>query len=256
MLPLRIRAELDDVLDVVILSQAGTSGEPGITITQRRVEEPVVPKLSEVDTLNSNTEADSNSTKSLETDMKDLPVKEDGTDCPVVVESQGECIPRDESKSSEKSTTPESEGLAAALAKAVKEDAVIQVMLGYMYFSGNGVLQDYTEAFDWYFKAASQGHAAAQYNLGKMYYDGNGTPQDYAKAFEWYHKAASQGYASAQCNLGEMYYDGNGTLQDYAKAFEWYLKAANQGEAVAQYNLGQMYHEGNGVPQDYSKAID
>ena len=43
-----------------------------------------------------------------------------------------------------------------------------------------------------------------------MYVDGQGVPQDYEQAFKWYTKAAEQGYAQAQNNLGVCYQGGKG----------------------------------------------
>ena len=37
---------------------------------------------------------------------------------------------------------------------------------------------NYTEAANWYRKAAEQGHANAQYKLGMCYENGRGVPQD------------------------------------------------------------------------------
>ena len=53
-------------------------------------------------------------------------------------------------------------------------------------------------------KAAEQGNAAAQYELGDMYYWGQGVPRDYTEAMKWYRKAAEQGFAAAQYELGVM----------------------------------------------------
>ncbi len=66
-----------------------------------------------------------------------------------------------------------------------------------------------------------------------MYTEGQGVRQDYQQAFAWYQKAAEQGNAGAQNNLGLMYYNGKGVEQDYIKALEWYQKAAEQGDAKA-----------------------
>jgi uncharacterized protein len=41
---------------------------------------------------------------------------------------------------------------------------------------------DYATAMSLRRPLADQGNAAAQYNLGWMYYDGRGVPQDYAQA--------------------------------------------------------------------------
>lgn len=49
---------------------------------------------------------------------------------------------------------------------------------------------------------ANQGNVEAQFVLAGIYFKGNGIPQDYIKAFEWYQKAADQGHAQAQNNLG------------------------------------------------------
>jgi TPR repeat protein len=43
-----------------------------------------------------------------------------------------------------------------------------------MYDNGQSVLKDYTEAENWYRKAAEQGHVGAQYNLGLTYSKGKG----------------------------------------------------------------------------------
>lgn len=50
----------------------------------------------------------------------------------------------------------------------------------------------------WLTKAAEQGDTAAQCNLGYCYYRGQGVEQDYQKAIEWYTKAAEQGFESAK----------------------------------------------------------
>jgi TPR repeat protein len=99
-------------------------------------------------------------------------------------------------------------------------------------------------------KAAEAGDAVAQYNLGLMYHDGEGVPEDYAEAFKWFRKAAEQRYAKAQYSLGDMYYKGRGVPQDIAEAMKWYRKAAEQGHALAQVTLGASYSVGRSVPKD------
>ncbi|KAF9349182.1 hypothetical protein BGX26_012506 [Mortierella sp. AD094] len=123
---------------------------------------------------------------------------------------------------------------------------------GLTYFLGKSVVQDYPKAKEYFFIAASLGHAGAQYHLGCIYEKG----QNYIKAVEWYQKASSQGNSDAQNVLGDMYYFGREVIQDYSKAIELYQEGANQGNADAQNNLGSMYREGYGVVQDNSKAIE
>ncbi|MFZ2168120.1 MAG: tetratricopeptide repeat protein, partial [Methylococcaceae bacterium] len=57
--------------------------------------------------------------------------------------------------------------------------------------------QDYNQAVAWYRKAAEQGHAKAQFNLGVMYKKGQGVPQDYAQAYMWLNLAAAKGLENA-----------------------------------------------------------
>ncbi len=111
-----------------------------------------------------------------------------------------------------------------------------QYNLGYCYFYGNGVAQDYREAVKWYRLAAEQGYANAQFNLGYSYAHGEGVTQDYREAVKWYRLAAEQGIAEAQYNLGYCYDQGNGVIQNWEEAYFWYLIAAANGSETAKSN--------------------
>lgn len=89
-------------------------------------------------------------------------------------------------------------------------------------------------------EAAEQGLAYSQYVLGGIYYSGDGVIQDYAEAVKWFRKAAEQGEVYAQYNLGWMYETGTGVSQDYAEAVQWYGKAAKQGDANAKLRLKEI----------------
>ena len=97
---------------------------------------------------------------------------------------------------------------------------------------------------------AEQGNSSAQLSLGWIYFLGEGLPQDYNEAVKWFRKAAKQGDAEAQRVLGVMYINGHGVLQDYEEAVRWYREAAEQGDAMAQGILGVLYINGLGVLQD------
>ena len=121
------------------------------------------------------------------------------------------------------------------------------------------VMQHDTKLLEWFLKVAEQaeqGNVDAQSNLGDLYRNGEGVIKNYSKAFEWYLKAAEQGNMDAQSNLGDLYRNGQSVIKNYSKAFEWYLKSAEQGVSCAQNNLGKLYECGNGVTQDYSKAFE
>lgn len=53
-------------------------------------------------------------------------------------------------------------------------------------------------------------------------WEGDGVPQDFKEAFKWYRLAANQGDADAQYNLGFVYEYGDGVAQDYVQAYLWY----------------------------------
>ena len=57
---------------------------------------------------------------------------------------------------------------SADLVKAQAGDPMGQYNLGWCYYYGNGVNQDYKEAVKWWTKSAEQGHAAAKEALERM----------------------------------------------------------------------------------------
>jgi Sel1 repeat len=73
---------------------------------------------------------------------------------------------------------------------------------------------------------AKAGDPKAQYTLGYHYYLGKGIAQDYAQAAVWWKKSADQGYAYAQNNLGVLYNSGRGVPQSYSDAYFWQNLAA------------------------------
>ena len=60
-----------------------------------------------------------------------------------------------------------------------------QTYLGFMFETGRGVPQNYTEAAMWYRRAAEQGDSLAQYSLGLLYDKGQGVPRDIVEAGKW-----------------------------------------------------------------------
>jgi TPR repeat protein len=64
-------------------------------------------------------------------------------------------------------------------------DPAAQSYLGFMFETGRGVPQNYTEAAMWYRRSAEQGDSLAQYSLGLLYDKGQGVPQDVVEANKW-----------------------------------------------------------------------
>ena len=144
--------------------------------------------------------------------------------------------------------------LSACQLAAKNGEADAQKELGSLYFTGEGVQQDFAQALHWYTLAAEQGHPVATYNIGVLHDKGLGLKKDYKEAGKWYRKSADMGYSTAQYNLGIMYEYGQTVETDHARAMKLYLKAAEQGEAAAQFAIGLMYDKGTGVDKDPTQA--
>ena len=94
------------------------------------------------------------------------------------------------------------EELSRLRTKAEQGDTVSQFKLGNIYYNGKNVPINYTEALQWYKKAALQGHADAQFNLGLMYDKGHiGIPKNNENAYIWYKFASEQGNGDAKNNF-------------------------------------------------------
>ncbi|MNL84781.1 Localization factor PodJL [compost metagenome] len=76
--------------------------------------------------------------------------------------------------------------------------------------------------------------------MGIFFHLGEGVAQDYAEAFRFVKLAAEQGLTEAECNLGVMYLRGLGVAQDYAKAARWYERAAAKGDENAKGALAKI----------------
>ena len=109
---------------------------------------------------------------------------------------------------------------------------------------------DYATASREFAAAAEAGLDLAQYNLGILYYSGQGVDQDFSLAFKWTEAAALQGHVDAQFNLGILYIEGTGVDEDLDQALSWLGRAARGGHAIAAFDLAMMYHQGDPVDKN------
>ena len=121
-------------------------------------------------------------------------------------------------------------------------------------YNGN-VPQSANKDMDQIRKSAEQGDAKAQFMLGGIYYSGQGVTQDYGEAMKWYLKAADQGNADAQFLLGVIYFNGQGVTKDTAEALKWLRKSAAQGKTAA-INLLRLWGPGAGASAPASASAD
>ncbi|MHC2992539.1 ankryin [Pontibacter sp. HJ8] len=92
---------------------------------------------------------------------------------------------------------------------------------------------------------AVAGDAFCNRILGGMYYTGYGEIQDKEYAFNYIKRAANKGDVVAYGSLANLYLSGEGVQEDVAKAVFWLKKGAAAGEREALYTLGLLYEEGN-----------
>lgn len=92
-------------------------------------------------------------------------------------------------------------------------------------------------------------------NLGAMYYTGNGVGQDYHKAQDHYEHGFRLGDSQAACNLGYCYVYERAGIKDDARAFECFAYAAANLNINGTYKLGDCYDNGTHVARDPYKAF-
>ena len=126
-----------------------------------------------------------------------------------------------------------------------------------MYYNGEGVAQNYNEAFKWLQKAADNGAADAFAYLGAMYYAGDGVAQNYNEAFKWFQKAADNGITTGiYYFLADMFYTGKTGITDYSQAKKYAELAIKNDtlDIVGHRILAKLYMYGYAVEKNIDKA--
>ena len=141
-------------------------------------------------------------------------------------------------------------GLFQKSADLGNENAALN--LAFIYLSGGKKdAERNRRAVDLLQKAQAKSHIA-QFMLGYAYYQGFVVPQNYEKAFALIKKAASaeSQIDEAQLLLAQMYQEGFGTVQNYQNALDSYRSAAIQGNIEAIMTLAEVYANGVICPQN------
>ena len=74
---------------------------------------------------------------------------------------------------------------------------IAQYLIGYLFYSGQGVSKDYWKAQEWFLKAARQMKPTAMYYIGKMISEGVVGSRNDQEAAEWFFQVASLGDINA-----------------------------------------------------------
>lgn len=117
--------------------------------------------------------------------------------------------------------------------------------LGWMLFSGKGVLADKGKSSMYFKMAADKGHPNP---IGGHFI------VDFCEAYRYYKMAADRGQIEAMNNLGIMLEKGAGITVDKREAAKYYRVAADMGQPNAMYNLGWMLWSVAGVAADREEA--
>ena len=91
---------------------------------------------------------------------------------------------------------------------------------------GSGPRENLAEAAQWFRKAAEQGDRESMMALGYFYWNGKGVSQNWSEGTRWYARDAEEnGDTQAMDKLSWAYFNGKGVEKNAAEAYRW-LKAA------------------------------
>jgi TPR repeat protein len=135
----------------------------------------------------------------------------------------------------------------------------------------SGPNKNVKQAAQLFYVAAQKNHPAAAGNIAWFFYHGEGIPQDFLQAFQWAIRALKLGYSNAGFVAGQCCEFGHGVLADHQAAMQWYLhciEGATDAEAdermkyKAMHAVGRCYYKGShhdGLPEniapDFKKAF-
>lgn len=137
---------------------------------------------------------------------------------------------------------------------AKKGYAASMLAIGGLYYNGDGVGKDVSEALAWYQNAVDHGNTEAMDAIGTLYLEGEGVPQSDAEAVRWFQRGADLHDATAIASLGRAYRLGQGVKKDQREALRLYRLSAEMGSPNGMNNLAFMHQQGFGTKRDYSEA--
>lgn len=115
-------------------------------------------------------------------------------------------------------------------------------LLGFFYYQGEGVTQNFTESIKWFKKAANNGLCNSYGFLGACYI----TQKNYVEAINWFKKAIDNGDC-CYADLGACYLQ----LGKFTEAIPWLKKGIDDKRPEYYVSLGQCYY----FLQNYTEAI-
>ena len=130
---------------------------------------------------------------------------------------------------------------------AAAGNAKAQYDMGYFYYQGKQVKQDFVQAFNWF--------DTSMVALAGLYNEGKGCEKSPEKAFYCYQEAAKTGDFEARVNLAVCYLQGTGTEKDETRGAQILKTAADEKSPLAQTLLADLYERGVGVEKNEEEAL-
>lgn len=144
---------------------------------------------------------------------------------------------------------------AAALFKKAAElgsdDAALNLAFIYLSSKQESYVAPAIALFD---QAAKAGNNTAKFMLGYAYYKGVGVEQDYYEAVNLIREAAKADFDEAEYVFATIYINGDGIAQNYGNAVKYYRMAIAQGNVPAMMDLAKILVEGKMFPQNLVQA--
>jgi len=161
-------------------------------------------------------------------------------------------------------TSSQAKALIYTTFAALGGGIMAQMMLGYRYWGGIGVVQNCETALTHYKKVSKKVaqnvqpmgspavHRIRLYDELEQGSSGGNLDDD---LLQYYQFLADKGDVQAQVGLGQLYFQGaRGVDVDHEKAFQYFKQAADAGNSNAQAYLGKMYLEGGSAVEQNNET--
>ncbi|CAM9541042.1 unnamed protein product, partial [Hapterophycus canaliculatus] len=128
-----------------------------------------------------------------------------------------------------------------------------------MYLKGEGTHPNHTKAIELFELAADENHVRALNGLGFVYFNGHVLPQNFTKAYSYFEHAANlRQEADSLFNAAHCLVHGLGADQDLTRCEPQYLcsNRASWGHVDSAYELGYMHSQGTGVQRSPALAAE
>jgi len=115
-------------------------------------------------------------------------------------------------------------------------------IVGWIYYIGDKSIQNYKEAFNFFYRASLNSNVMVKSNIGLMFVRGQYLRVDYKMALKYFNKAIENyAFANVVNNLAWMHLNGLGVKQNTKKALALFEKAAKDHSTAAILNLKWIY---------------